>query len=829
MTVWRLRYEGLDPSAEGVREVLCTVGNGRFATRASAPECRPDGLHYPATYAAGVFNRLVDDVGGRRVENESIVNLPDWQSLRFRVDEDNWVDLDAMSVSHYVQELDLRRGVLTRRFRVEDAAGRRTAVAQRRVVSMADPFVAGLDSTFVAENWSGQLVVRSGIDGRVTNAGIPRYAELSGQHLTIRRTEHLDDAMVALDAETTQSRVGISMAARHRVLVDEFPTKTEHHPIDEDGLVAYDFVLELREGERQTVEKVVALYTSRDRAVSEPSVEARAKARCAPELPDVLARHVLAWDHLWSRCDLQLRGHDRTALVLHLHLFHLLQTVSEHSVELDAGVPARGLHGEAYRGHVFWDAMFIHPYLNLRMPEVSRALLLYRWRRLPEARRIAHAMGLRGAAFPWQSGSNGREESQTWHLNPRSGRWLQDNSHLQRHSSAAVAYSAWQYYEATGDEDFLGEYAAELILEIAKFFSCLATYDRADDRYDVRGVMGPDEYHDAYPWKTGPGIDNNAYTNLMIVWVLVRALECVASLPEGRRAQLLDLLDINREELERWEHISRKMRLCWHDDGILSQFEGYERLEELDWDDYTRRYGDISRLDRILEAEGKSTNGYRLSKQADVLMLFYVLSADQLGELLQRLGYRYNPRLIPRNVEYYLRRTSHGSTLSQLVHAWVLARSDRGRAWQHFLEALRSDVEDSQGGTTREGIHLGAMAGTIDLLQRGFTGLETRDGQLWLDPYLPDALQRLDFRLRYREHHGIEVSITHDRLTISGRRQRHAPLRLRLNGTEYDIDPGGTRELPLRPRRESIPVTPGLPPQQTSERSVRPESGFPPA
>ena len=279
-------------------------------------------------------------------------------------------------------------------------------------------------------------------------------------------------------------------------------------------------------------------------------------------------------------------------------------------------------------------------------------------------------------------------------------------------STPSIAYSTWQYYEATGDTDFLAQYGAEIIFEIAKFWSSLATYDRADDRFDLRGVMGPDEYHDGYPWRDEPGLDNNAYTNVMVVWVLIHALECVDVLPDRRRGELLDLLDITREELERWEHLSRKMRLCWHDDGILSQFEGYERLEEFPWADYAAKYGDIARLDRILEAEGDSPNRYRLSKQADVLML--VLPAVRRrtrGRSSSASGTGTTPRLIPRTIDYYLRRTSHGSTLSKVVHAWLLARRDRRQAWEYFLQALDSDVADVQGGTTREGIHLGAMAG----------------------------------------------------------------------------------------------------------------------
>ncbi|MGZ4620060.1 MAG: trehalose-phosphatase, partial [Frankiaceae bacterium] len=147
MSGWLWRYTGFDPSSEGLRESLCALGNGRFVTRAAAPEARAGDVHYPGTYAAGLFNRLSEEKAGRVIENESLVNLPDWQSLSFRAEDGEWVDLATSNVDHYVQELDLRRGVLTRRFRVEDPSGRRTAVAQRRFVSMADPYLACMDAT----------------------------------------------------------------------------------------------------------------------------------------------------------------------------------------------------------------------------------------------------------------------------------------------------------------------------------------------------------------------------------------------------------------------------------------------------------------------------------------------------------------------------------------------------------------------------------------------------------------------------------------------------------------------------------------------------------
>jgi len=801
VSTWLLRYEGYDPGAEPLREALCTLGNGRFATRGSAPEKRAGDGHYPGTYAAGVFNRVGAEVDGHMVENESIVNLPDWQSIAVRVDGGEWLDVDTMAVSDYVQELDLRRGVLLRRFTVTDDSGRRTAVAQRRLVSMADPYLAGLEATFVALNWSGRLEISSGVDGRVRNGGVARYRGLGDQHLDVQFVGAAGPGTVAVDVETTRSHVRVSVAARHRVLVNGVETDAATGAVAEDGYAGVNVRVDLSEEDSCTVEKVVALFTSRDRAITEPAEEARDKVSCAPRFDQLLARHVLAWDHLWERCDLELTGHDHEALVLRLHIFHLLQTVSEHSADLDVGIPARGLSGEAYRGHVFWDEMFVFPYLTLRTPDLARALLLYRWRRLPQARKAAHEAGQAGAMFPWQSGASGREETPTMHLNPRSGRWLPDNSRLQRHVSLAVAYNTWQYYETTGDLDFLASHGAELILEIARFWAGAATYDRAADRYDLRGVMGPDEYHDGYPWCDEPGLDNNAYTNVMAAWTLTKALTAVRVLPERRRRELLDLLGVSPSDLDRWDHVSRKLRLPWLTDGILAQFEGYEKLEEFNWTDYIERYGDIARLDRILEAEGDSTNRYKVSKQADVLMLFYLLSADELYELLDRLGYPWDRALIPRTIDYYLRRTSHGSTLSRLVHSWVLARSDRRRAWQYFLEALDADVRDVQGGTTAEGVHLGAMAGTVDLLQRGFTGLETRADALWIDPCLPDELTELGFRLRYRGSYGVRLTVRHDHLVVSGQPTPAARLPLRVKGRAVRIDPGGSREIRLERER----------------------------
>ena len=795
MSRWTLTYERFDPSEEPLREALCTLGNGYFATRGAAPEAAAGDVHYPGTYVAGLYNRLITEVAGREIMNEDLVNVPNWLHLRFRTGDGAWFSVHDAEIDDYRQELDIRKGVLIRTFVFTDTEGRSTRVAQRRFVHMGNSHVAGLQTTFEPTNWSGKMYVESGIDGRVINAGVARYRKLNSRHLDPVKAGTSDGVMY-LDVETTQSRVRVAMAARTVVRLNGEEVETHVTETEEPGFVAQTLEFDVTEGIPTTVDKTVTLFTSRDHAISEPGRAARAWIWRLGSFDELLESNTLAWDLLWRRFSLDTGAADFEAMVLNLHSFHLMQTVSKHTIDLDVGVPARGWHGEAYRGHIFWDELFVFPYLNLHLPDLTRALLLYRFRRLPEARWSAKAAGLEGALYPWQSGSTGREESQVVHLNPQSGRWLQDNSYLQRHVNIAVAFNTWQYYQTTADVDFLAHGGAEMMIEISRLMASLATYNRAIDRYEILRVMGPDEYHDAYPDTDEPGLNNNAYTNVMAAWVLARTIEALDLLPDYRRNELMDKLHIQREELTQWDEISRKLKIAFHDDGIISQFEGYGDLAEFDWVGYGERYGDIQRLDRILEAEGDSPNRYKLSKQADVLMLFYLLSVDELTSIFERLGYEIDGDAIQRNIDYYDQRTSHGSTLSRIVNAWVLARSDRERSWEFFKGALLSDVTDIQGGTTPEGIHLGAMAGTVDLVQRGFTGIETREDTLWLDPAIPDELGELRFEIRYRGH-VLDFHITPDQLSVTTRPSEAQPIRVGIRDRVIEVPAGTTETVPL--------------------------------
>jgi alpha,alpha-trehalase len=799
MSDWILLYTTYDPGKEGIRETLCTLGNGYIAVRGAAEESTADEMHYPATYLAGGYNRLTSEIKGEILENEDLVNFPNFLPLAFKINGDSWLNLKDTELIVYEEALNLQEGCLTRRVQMLDEKGRQTRFIVRRFVSMDDPHVAAIEMIIHAENWDGEISILSALDGRCENAGVARYMGLNHLHIDPSEAYCLGNESIYLKVRTKQSSIQMAQAARTRIFLNgKRPRGIETGVYQEKGYIARIFKLSICRNQPLLIEKIVSIYTSKDRAISECGLEARNAIGRLGTFEELFEHHKMAWSHIWRRFDIEITCEDEEediVRLLRLHIFHILQTCSLHSRGLDVGVPPRGWHGEAYRGHILWDELFIFSTLNLRFPELTRSLLLYRYRRLSVARRAARELGLRGAMFPWQSGSDGREESQLIHLNPKSGRWIPDNSRLQRHVNSAIAYNVWQYYEATGDLEFLSFYGAEIILEIARFWVSLASYHRETDRYHIRGVMGPDEYHERYPDSEKPGLDNNTYTNVMASWVLGRALDTLSVLPKDRRLELEEVLELSGAETHLWEVVRKKLFIPFHE-GIISQFEGYEALKDLDWEGYKKKYGNIQRLDRILEAEGDDVNAYKVSKQADVLMLFYLFSFEELKGLFQEMGYSLTVEMIQNTIDYYLARTSHGSSLSEVIHSWVLSRSARETSWRLFREALKGDFIDIQGGTTPEGIHLGAMAGTVDLIQRCYSGIEFRGNILRFNPRLPDELKAMKIIIRYRGH-SLSIQITQKKLTIISERASAKPIQIAYEQELYSLKEGEIKEFKL--------------------------------
>ncbi|MBN1493340.1 MAG: glycoside hydrolase family 65 protein, partial [Candidatus Omnitrophica bacterium] len=553
---------------------------------------------------------------------------------------------------------------------------------------------------------------------------------------------------------------------------------------------AHEFTISAKRRKRYVIEKIIAIYTSRDKNITNPRQAALRSIRRAPSYTRLYASHKAEWHNLWNTYDVVINGDRTYQKALRMHIFHLLQSASRHNEGIDASIGARGLHGEAYRGHIFWDELFAMPFYDMHDPAISRALLMYRYHRLPKARAYAKENGYDGAMFPWQSGSSGVEETQEVHLNPLSGKWDPDLSRAQRHVSFAIAYNVWNYWLHTGDKMFMEHYGAEIILSIATFCASLVYFDPADKKYHTKGIMGPDEFHEKLPNKKHSGLKDNTYSNMLIAWTLMTAQKVCHALSSRARSRLLKKLKLTEKNITSWLGIAQRMNIIINKDKIISQFKGYFDLKDINWKAYKKKYHDIHRMDRILKAEGKSPDNYKISKQADVLMIFFLFRLEEVNVLLKRLGVPIDAALLKKNYDYYIQRTSHGSTLSKVVHCYIALIINRWQeAWRLFVEVMYSDIRDTQGGTTEEGIHVGVMAGSVTLVTRGFAGFQIMEDKIVIEPHLPQWWQSISFKIQYRSFClSIATSPRSVRLRINSRIRKSFPLPIIVYGVSRHLE-----------------------------------------
>ena len=744
-----LIYHDYDTTKERSREALLTVGNSFFGTRGAMEETHANSVNYPGTYMAGLYNRLKTPVAGRDVENEDFVNAPNWLPVSFKIDDGEWFDPNKNKVLEINRTLDFKTGLLHRVMMVEDDEGHRTKIESCRFASMDNMHLAALRYKITPLNYTSPVSIFSALDGTIINEGVERYKSLNSKHL-VPIGQGGEGARSWLKVKTSQSNIEIVEAARLTLTIDDIPYHDFGVTTDE-GIVYTYMDVEVSEGQTISLEKTVALATSLETKTDRYSF-VMDQLLGIGDFDTLFQKSAAAWGSLWDEADIHLEGDRASQRLLRMHIYHLMVSASPHNVKLDASITARGLHGEAYRGHIFWDELFVLPYYNIHFPEVSKAMLMYRYRRLDKAREYAKAYGHKGAMYPWQSGSDGREETQVLHLNPVSGEWGDDYSSLQRHVSLAVAYNIYQYFHVTEDINFIKSHGAEMFFEIARYWADMAKLDTTTGRYSIAGVMGPDEFHEMYPEAKEGGLKDNAYTNVMTAWLFKKAKELSESLSAQAKSELFSKIGLEESEINQWQEIRKNLRLVINDEGIISQYDGYFDLKELDWDYYRNKYGNVYRMDRLLKAEGKSADDYKVAKQADTLMIFYNLKKEEVDLLLSEMGYTLPDDYLEKNLRYYLARTSHGSTLSRVVHAQLANMvGDDDLSWNLYYDALESDFNDIQGGTTGEGIHAGVMAGTLMIALTNFAGIDLRGDKISINPKMPKRWNGLSTRLHFKQ------------------------------------------------------------------------------
>jgi trehalose/maltose hydrolase-like predicted phosphorylase len=610
-----------------------------------------------------------------------------------------WTGLEAAPPDgHDRRELDLRGAVLRRTWRTADGATLRTL----RFASLARPGVAGLR----AEGPAGAL--RAGRALLDPGHGVD-FDE--GRHggIAWARTRSADGG-------------GITAAARQHTT-----------------------------GAGRAVERLAVYLADPDRAPPPEAAAERLREVEAVGFDRLLAEHRAAWAARWADAEVTIDGDPDAELTVRFALFHLLASAIG---QAEAAVGARGLTGPVYAGHVFWDAdVFVLPVLAAVHPAAARAMLEYRIRRLPAARRLAAAQGRSGARFPWESAADGTEVTPRSITDRQGNRVRVRTGELEDHVVADVAWAACRYADWTGDAAVLDGPGRGLLLEGARYWASRVRRDRGG-RAHIEGVIGPDEYH--------VEVDDNAFTNVMARWNLRRAAE-LAERAGGATP----------EEVAAWRRLADALVDGYDPEtGRYRQFAGFDDLEPLVIEELVRPPVAADLLlgrDRVRAAQ--------VVKQADVLMLHLLVPEETAaGSLAPNLAF-YGPR------------TAHGSSLSPAVHAALLARAgDPDRALELFRVAGRLDLDDLTD-TTAGGLHVATMGGVWQALTTGFCGLRPTGQALELDPCLPPAWERVGVRLRY---HGrrLQLRAGHDHLELA----TDGPVPVRLPGlpARTVVPPGAT-------------------------------------
>jgi len=707
MDNWHLTEEIFKPEIQTQRETLFTIGNGYLGTRGTFEE------GFPGEKAVTLVNGVFDDAP---VVFTELVNTPNWIHLKIYAGGEP-LNLARSRVSAYRRDLDFGGGYLSRRVRWETASGGSLELQFERFTSLANEHLACVRLNIHSVDFEGPLEIRAGLPGFVDNDGIVHWlCQSQGQVKEQSAYLHLQTRSTHLDL----------VEAFHLSIIGERANFAYWDSQWSPEIIAR---LDLRPGAEFRAEKLVSIYTSRD--TMDPFKAAVAELSDAVQRGyDVLREENLrAWNQDWEACNITIEGDDRADQAVRYNLYHLLIAASRRDDRIS--IPAKSLSGYGYRGHVFWDTeIFILPFFIFTRPHIAKNLLMYRFHTLPFAREKALSMGYEGAFYAWESASTGAETTPRWIIGPDGVElvriWCGD---IEAHISADVAYAVNQYCQVTGDDDFMRDFGAEIILDTARFWGSRVHLDEVKRQYVIEDVIGPDENHDH--------VDNNAYTNIMARWNLQAALGILDWLRKEAPQKARELeasLDLTPQRLNHWKDVIEKIYLGYDQATLrFEQFEGYYRLQDLDLAGMEPRYRSVQALLGVQDAQK-----VQVIKQPDVLMALILFPQGFNGEILRA------------NWDYYTPRTdqTYGSSLGPAIQSIAAVRLGHlETAYQSFLHAALIDLEDIRGNG-KDGIHAATAGGVWQAVVFGFAGIDPsgRSKPKGI-PRLPAHWSRLAFNL----------------------------------------------------------------------------------
>ena len=725
------------PTIKQVRsqETVFTVGNGYFCTRGTFEE------GYPHATAATLLYGIFDAVP---IAKEELANAPDWTTIKLFVNGERF-HLEQGTILDYQRELDLRNGELRRSVLWQSASGIQVRVTAERFASLADEHLGMVRYSVTVQDTPNQqpvdIMLRASIEGAQGNYNVMHWETVDQGH---------NRELSWLLSETKTSNVQLAQAMSFNLTTPGFAQKFRKELLDSDLAPSICLYGMLAPGATFTTEKVVVMYTSRDDVedVVRAAMEHLEELVEEPELPRLnlhdpdlypaleltdthlydrlLAASADVWEQYWERADVILEGDDRAQLGLRYNLYQLRISVSTHNNRYS--IAAKGLTGFGYRGHVFHDTeIFMLPFFSYVLPDIARNLLLYRYHLLPAARARATSNGYRGAQYPWESTLSGEEMTPPSIIHPETGEVIPVlNGTLELHITASIAHATWEYYSITGDNDFLRDYGAELLLSTAQYWASRATVDEESGDYVINNVIGPDEWHEH--------VNNNAYTNAMArhnIEIALQAWQWVQTHAPDKAQRLQQQLGIDESQMKHWQTVAQHLRVLQDPrNGLIEQFEGFFKLAPFDQSQYAGRKDSYQAILGMKEVQM-----HQIIKQADVLMLLTVLK-QQFDHQIKQV-----------NWDYYYPITDHdyGSSLTPALH--VILAGELGKseaAYKLFMKGALVDLEN-QRGNTPDGIHMACSGAVWQAAVLGIAGLRVTEDGYTTAPLWSERWTRLAF------------------------------------------------------------------------------------
>jgi kojibiose phosphorylase len=741
---WLIKEDKWDQKLQSSRESQFALGNGFIGSRGILEEVPFDARR--GTYIAGIY----DKTGAQVTE---LVNFPNPINLRIIVGGER-LGAGTMDILEHERALDMRRGLLARHTVYRNSHKKRFDYQSLRFVSMRNRHIIAMQVYITPLDEHMTFTVENFLDLSVTNVGF--LTEGNKKHFRIEDVSRFDIGEY-LSVKTLEKDIHVAYG--------------KSLTIEKNGSrrFAKDVTTQIKLKKNQTacLTAIFSIFTSEEKKKKsmESVVKGFLKKSVNIGFKKMLEEHIVSWDRLWQAADIRIKGAPQDEKSLRFNIYHLLICGREGNGESSIG--AKTLTGEGYRGHIFWDAdIFILPFFLYTRPKAAKNMLLYRYNRLDAARRIAESRGFKGAMFPWESADTGEETTPAWSKN-FDGSLIQIRTHeMEHHITADIAYAVYQYYLATQDTGFMLKHGFEIIFETARFWASRVEYNKDIRKYEINHVIGPDEFHE--------DVNNNAYTNSMAYFNLLVGCgmhqKMKRQYPEEYR-HLAKKIGLKKGEAGEWKRIAPKIVVNFKTKGVIEQFDGYFRRKKVRLRGLKKR--PIPPIPRGIKL--KDIGKTQLVKQADVVMLLYLLSEN------------FDMETKKKNFYYYLERSVHKSSLSAAVQGTMAVEiGDIDAAYRYFDAAVNMDLSLLYGNTD-DGIHAASLGVTWQSVVHGFAGARLFKDTLCINPKLPENWKEVRFCLKWQKYN-FKIAVNHTRVSLQFFSKRKAVLQTKVYGVIRKIE-----------------------------------------